>query len=84
MNDSQSLSGYVLVSLLCALMTCFSATELWKRLRSGKAVDRTLSEVDNPLLFYLQVLSFVLLTGGCGLISVAAFGMVIRTLFGQP
>jgi len=84
MNDFSSVLSCVLVSLLCAWAVWFSIQEIRKRLNSGTAVDRTLSEVDNPRLLHLQVLGLVLLAAGSALISVVAIGMAVGALFSKP
>ena len=53
--------GVLLVVFLCAWAVWFSIQQIRERLDSGTAVDRTLSEVDNPRLLFFQVLGFILL-----------------------
>lgn len=73
----------MMISILCAWTVWFSIKELQKRLDAGTAVDRTLSEVDNPRLFHLQVFGFVLLIAGSAVISVVAIVVAFRALFGM-
>ena len=55
-------------------------TGLRERLKAGTAVDTTLSEVDNPRLFHLQVLGFIS-TGVFGIVGiVAAIVAAVREL----
>jgi hypothetical protein len=79
-NDSRSVLGCVLVSVLCAWAVWFSIKEIRNRLDSGTAVDRTLGEVDNPRLLHLQVLGFVLLAAASALILVMAVVTAVGAL----
>ena len=53
-------------------------------IKSGKAVDRTLSEIDKedaPVMFALQVFGFVLLIGASALIGIGLMVMLINRTF---
>lgn len=81
MNEISYFLSCILMSFLGIWGVCFSVAELRSRINAETAVDRTLSEVDNPGLYHFQVLGFVLLILGGGLIFLTAVRMAFRVLF---
>jgi hypothetical protein len=78
--------GLGLLLLLCAWGVWTLGTELRSRLESGKAVDRTLSEVykeDAPGMFWLQITGLVLLIGFCAFLGIGLVVGIVRYLVGS-
>ena len=84
-----SMAGCLFVTVICAWAVWFLALQLRWHIKSGLAVDRTLSEVDGdeaPGLFTLQLTGLVLLMLAAALIGlgtmVAMVAIVVRFVGG--
>lgn len=85
-SDPASFFGSLLIFVICAWVTWHGCTELGAQVKSGKAVDQTLSEVDKsdaPNLYGMQLLGFVILIGASACIGIGAAVVFIQKLMGD-
>ena len=83
MIDPVTIPGCVFVFMICAWGVWFLSKQLWSNIKTDTAVDRTLSEVkkeDNPGMFGLQVLGFVLLIVAAAAIGIGAVVALVQSL----
>ena len=74
-DEIGSMAGCLFITLICAWAVWFLALQLRWNIKSGLAVDRTLSEVkgyEAPGLFMLQLIGLVLLILAAALIGLGA------------
>jgi len=77
------IAGCLMVFMICAWAVGSLGLQLRSNIKSGKAVDQTLSEVDKgdaPGMFGLQTLGFVLLISASALIGIGALIVLAQQL----
>jgi hypothetical protein len=82
-NNTDPVLGYLLIAAIGGWAVWYSIKQLRETLGSGTAVDRTLSEVDNPRLFHMQVIGFALLAVLSGVIAIAAIVAAVQAIILQ-
>ncbi len=84
-DDFGSIVGCLLIVLICAWAVWFLSSHLISNIRSGTAVDLTLSEVpkgDAPGMFALQAIGCVLFIGANALIAIRAIVVLLQRVAG--